>query len=182
MTVVTHLALFVPIASAVLVNYSVALAQVSPQVSSFRMSHEPERPHTEPDHSAPVPTPSVSEQIPHEHGHRTLELPPNAAVPTVDVIIHPDSVQGWNLELQVTNFTFAPERVNQSSVSSEGHAHLFIDDEKVARLYGNWYHLAPLPPGEYAVSIVLNTNMHEDLVHNGQVIRDVEILQVPSSP
>jgi hypothetical protein len=174
-----QLALFISVVSAVFgFHGSTVLAQVSPQSRPFTISHEHADPHPASDaHAHPA-----LESMPHGHSHGSLDIPANAPVPTVDLVIHPDAQQGWNLEVQVTNFAFAPERVNQSSVTTEGHAHLFINGEKITRLYGGWYYLAPLPPGEYEVSVVLNANTHEDLVHNGQVIRDVEILTVPPSP
>lgn len=172
-----QLALIAPVMTTAL-GSAIALAEPAPS-PSFTVAHES----SEPDSDAEQHSPSHSmDMAPHEHHHESMEIPDGVPVPSVDLIIHPDAVQGWNLEVQVTNFTFAPERVNASTLPTEGHAHLFINGEKITRLYGNWYYLNPLPPGTYDVSVVLNANTHEELVHNGQVIQDVEILQVPPSP
>ena len=114
-----------------------------------------------------------------EHSHGSMEIPAGQPVPTVDLIIHPDAQRGWNLEIQVTNFRFAPESVNLTSLPSEGHAHLYVNGVKLTRLYGNWYYLESLPPGEHDITVGLNANGHEDLLHNGQPIQDTERLIVP---
>ena len=92
--------------------------------------------------------------------------------------MHKDAVKGWNLEVKVTNFKFAPERINTDSSVNEGHAHLFVNGKKVTRLYGSWYYLDNLESGNNEVSVTLNTNNHEDLAKNGEVIKDTEIIQV----
>lgn len=114
------------------------------------------------------------------HNHGQLVVPANQSVPTVDLVIHPDAVQGWNLEIKTTNFQFAPERVNQVSTPMEGHAHLYINGKKITRLYGPWYYLEQLEPGRHEVQVSLNANGHEQLIHNNQPIMAQEILVVPS--
>lgn len=106
-----------------------------------------------------------------DHEHGMLEIPPRQPVPTVELVIHPDARRGWNLEIKVTNFTFAPERVNQASNFQEGHGHLYIDGVKITRLYGNWYYLESLAPGTHEVTVSLNANGHEALMHNGRPIQ-----------
>lgn len=116
-----------------------------------------------------------------DHAHGTLEIPPGQPVPTVNLVVHPDARRGWNLEVQLTNFAFAPERVNQISVPTEGHAHLYVDGSKIARLYGNWYYLESLPPGRHEITVSLNANGHEALTHNGQPIESTVAIDVPHS-
>lgn len=44
--------------------------------------------------------------------------------------------------------------------NGEGHAHIYIDDVKIGRVYGEWYHLATanlnLSPGSHVVRVDLN--------------------------
>ncbi len=114
----------------------------------------------------------------HHHHHGTLEVPDGQPIPTVDLIVYEDAVRGWNLEIRLSNFEFAPQNVNESSLTTEGHAHLYVNGEKVARLYGNWYHLEHLEPGRHEVTVSLNANGHETLVYNGEEIADTEIVEV----
>jgi uncharacterized Zn-binding protein involved in type VI secretion len=129
--------------------------------------------HTHADPSKPTQAPMHD---PSKHHHGGLEIPSGQAVPTVKLVVYPDAKQGWNLEVQVTNFSFAPDRVNTKSVPTEGHAHLYIDGKKITRLYGSWYYLASLPAGKHEVTVGLNANGHEALMHQGKPIAATTII------
>lgn len=113
------------------------------------------------------------------HSHGTLEVAAGQPVPTVDLIIHPDAQRGWNLEVQVEHFSFAPTTVNESNTQTEGHAHIYINGEKLTRLYGSWYYLESLPPGQHTITVSLNSNTHNTLTVQGQPIQDSEVIRVP---
>ncbi|WP_052128552.1 hypothetical protein [Neosynechococcus sphagnicola] len=115
------------------------------------------------------------------HAHQQLEIPPGQPVPTVQLIVHPDAIRGWNLEVKVTNFRFAPERVNAASIPTEGHVHLYIDGKKITRIYGSWFYLPSLEPGQHQIKVTLNANGHETLVHHHQPIETTVIIQVPTT-
>ncbi len=115
------------------------------------------------------------------HEHKTMQIPAGQPVPVVDLTVHPDAMKGWNLELKVSNFRFAPEKINTESNPTEGHAHLYVNGEKLTRVYGSWYYLSSLPPGQQKITVSLNANRHEDLVHNGKPIQDSEIISVPAT-
>jgi hypothetical protein len=114
-----------------------------------------------------------------DHHHQKMEIPAGQPVPSVDLIVHKDKKKGWNLEAKVTNFRFAPESINNKSLPGEGHAHLYINGQKITRLYSSWYYLENLKPGENKITVSLNANSHEQLVHNGKMITDTEIIDVP---
>jgi hypothetical protein len=113
-----------------------------------------------------------------EHQHGKMEVPQGTAVPTVDVVMHKDAKKGWNVQAKVTNFKFAPEKVNAAAEAGEGHAHLFVNGKKITRLYSSWYYLENLEPGENRVKVTLNANNHADWASNGKLIEDVEIVNV----
>lgn len=112
------------------------------------------------------------------HHHAPLEVPVGMPVPTLDLVVYEDPVNGWNLELQVSNFRFAPENVNGPSSTDEGHAHLYVNGEQMGRIYGPWHHIQSLPPGEHEIMVELNANGHEPLVYQGQAIADTEQITV----
>jgi hypothetical protein len=114
-----------------------------------------------------------------DHHHNTLEIPVGQPIPTVQLVVHPDAMQGWNLEIQTTHFRFAPELINQANQPGLGHAHLYINGEKQGRVYGPWLHLAQLPPGPNEITVSLNANGHEALTHNGQPIAATVVIEVP---
>jgi hypothetical protein len=118
---------------------------------------------------------------PREHQHSNLEIPPGQPVPTVSLMVHPDPMKGWNLEVKVTNFRFAPDRMNAKSSATEGHAHLYVNGKKVTRLYGSWYYLDSLPPGQNKITVSLNANGHEQLTYRNKPIEASATIQVPAS-
>ncbi|MGA1474568.1 MAG: hypothetical protein ACO4AI_05250 [Prochlorothrix sp.] len=112
------------------------------------------------------------------HGHRSIEVPADQPLPTVGLKVHRDPGQGWNLEVQLENFAFTPQNIGRSSLSTEGHAHLYVNGEKITRLYGTWHHLPSLPPGRHTIKVNLNTNDHEVLTHQGQEIAAIALIEV----
>lgn len=115
-----------------------------------------------------------------EDHHKMVNIPPDQPTPQVDLIVHSDARQGWNLELNLKNFKFTPEKVNQASHSyQEGHAHLYVNGKKITRIYSNWYHLPELQPGQNQISVTLTGNGHEMLMVEGKEIKDTEVINVP---
>lgn len=113
-----------------------------------------------------------------ETGEGTLEIPPGQPVPTVKLIVSKDRKKGWNLNIQTTNFTFAPENVNQPGNYREGHAHLYINGQKITRIYSDWYYLPALESGRDEITVSLNTNDHKTLTVRGKAISDTAIVEV----
>ncbi len=113
--------------------------------------------------------------------HGTLAIPPGQPVPTITLKVSADAMEGVNVQVQVTNFQFAPERVNTTSLTTEGHAHIYVDGKKVARLYGTWYHLTNLKPGQRKITVSLNANGHEQLTYEGKPIEASQVIQVPGT-
>jgi hypothetical protein len=103
------------------------------------------------------------------HSHGTLEVEKGAPVPQVKLEVSKDEKDGYNVHVIVANYTFTPEKVNAKPQANEGHAHVFVNGEKVYRLYGPWIHL----PGklfakqENEISVTLNANDHSEWTNNG---------------
>ena len=117
----------------------------------------------------------------HKHGEREIDVATFAAVPTVSLEVSRDAVAGWNLHVETSDFRFAPESVNEAPRPGEGHAHLYVDEKKVARLYGPWFHLGGLEPGPHQIKVQLNANDHSTLVFEGKPISSsVEVEQADS--
>ena len=113
------------------------------------------------------------------HGaHAALDLPADAAAPTLSAMLHKDPKSGWNLQLSVTNFAFAPQSASRDHVAGEGHAHVYVNGNKLARLYGPWMHLPALPTGEVELRVTLNANDHSPLVVGDQPMTRVVSITV----
>jgi hypothetical protein len=60
----------------------------------------------------------------------------------------------------------------------EGHAHLYIDNVKRARLYGTWFHLEDLEPGKHIIRVTLNANNHSALIAKQRLVEaSIRIIQ-----
>ncbi len=114
-----------------------------------------------------------------EHSHGTLAVLEGQPTPEVTLTVHDDALRGWNLEVELENFTLAPDEVNEASNTIEGHAHLYVNGVKITRLYGPWYYLESLPSGEQELRVELNANGHEVLTYDGEAIADTVIITVP---
>jgi hypothetical protein len=95
----------------------------------------------------------------HEMQHGLLEVPAVGA-PQVAITVEQDPVNGWNVTLSTNNFTFTPQMVNGENVDNTGHAHLYVEGVKIARLYGPHFHIPLLPVGDHEISVSLSSNDH----------------------
>lgn len=117
----------------------------------------------------------------HAHGHalKIQEIAEGLPVPTVAIEVLKDPKSGWNLRVETTNFRLAPENVSTEDVDGEGHLHLYINGEKITRLYSHRYHIGELEPGEHDIEVVLNSNTHGFLAIDGEPISASRTIHVP---
>ncbi|MXZ97484.1 MAG: hypothetical protein F4017_06780 [Acidimicrobiaceae bacterium] len=114
----------------------------------------------------------------HDHGG-SIEVAEGVPVPTIEIEVTEDPVEGWNLRVLTTDFRIAPENVSTAHVDGEGHMHLYIDGEKVSRLYGEWHHIGPLAPGEHEVRVELSANDHSAMAVDGDIIDATAVIVAP---
>ncbi|MEQ9488631.1 MAG: hypothetical protein RIM72_06525 [Alphaproteobacteria bacterium] len=95
----------------------------------------------------------------HDHAEM-LVLDAAAAPPTLTLDVVEDPMSGWNLNIRTANFRFAPEHASSAHIAGEGHAHVYVNGVKIARLYGPWMHIGALDPGENVIMVTLNSNDH----------------------
>ena len=115
---------------------------------------------------------STSDHEPYESRNVKLE---NA--PTLNVSVTEDPSAGWNLILQTTNFEYDTAFVSRNHSPGKGHAHLYVDDEILTRLYGPAYHLGSLSEGNHSIRIVLSDNAHNEYAVNNTPIAFEFVLQ-----
>jgi len=107
------------------------------------------------------------------HDHSELLEMTNGPAPFVDLQVMSLADGGYNVRIQTLNFTFAPQKAGMEPVTGEGHAYLYIDGEKIARIYGEWYHLESLPDDAEMLSVSLYANNHQTLSIDGKAITDM---------
>ncbi len=113
------------------------------------------------------PLPAVDHSL-----HPLVEHPASEPVPFVRVHMQADSMDGFNLYLETRNFRFAPELVDTVNVTNAGHAHLYLNGEKVARMYSPWHHVSAksLRDGINRLEVELSANDHSTWAVAGQPI------------
>jgi len=118
--------------------------------------------------------PAFAESKHGDHGHhmhdKALHLTAGPNAPSVKATIKADLVGGYNLHIMVTNFRFAPENASGIHVDGEGHGHIYVNGKKIARLYGEWFHIASLPKTGADVKVTLNANDHRDIFVDGKMV------------
>ena len=113
---------------------------------------------------------SMSGQKSGEHSHGMLAVDDWSIKPTIIASIQKDPVGGWNLNLQTTNFTYNAAAAGLKNKQGEGHAHVYVNGMKLARIYGDWFHIGSLPQGHNMILVTLNANDHSSLTHNGAIL------------
>lgn len=114
--------------------------------------------------------------VTHRHhnssGDTMREAPADMAV---RLKVVPDAEGGYNLNILPQGFRFSPENTGRASDASEGHAHLYLNGKKTARIYGPWFHVPPewLRPGTNEIRVTLNDNRHTDWSRDGAGIAAV---------
>jgi len=118
---------------------------------------------------------------PHMHGD-LYEVPADQA-PKVELVVSEDAKSGYNIKIITANFTFAPEKVNGENVVGEGHAHLYVDGQKIGRVYGEYYHYNGTFEGTKTFRVTLNANDHSDYAIDGNLVEaTVDVTHDSSNP
>ena len=115
----------------------------------------------------------------HMHAEEGTVEPPDGM--SVEVYAEADAHGGdaFNVRIDAAGFAFAPRSVNGDHVSGEGHAHIYVDGEKIGRVYGPWFFLGGLTAGEHEVRVTLSSNTHEPYARNGEPIAASTTVTVP---
>ena len=117
-----------------------------------------------------------------DHGsmdHSPVDLPADGTAPTLAITLHQDAMSGLNPEIQTTNFTFTPQTVNAANTPNSGHAHVYANGKKLARVYGNWFHITGLPSGDHTIKVELNANSHGVYMVDGKPVAVEQTVTIP---
>ena len=118
-----------------------------------------------------VPYSLIAEGTGHHHHHAKIDVSDMENIPEIELLqVNEDEMSGWNLYIKTKNFEFRPDKVNSDHQHGQGHAHLYINGEKIARLYGQWFHIAKLESSRPQITVTLNTNNHGSYSVNGTEI------------
>jgi hypothetical protein len=115
------------------------------------------------------------------HDHPLFAVAENLPVPSVTHLMFPDVMGGFNIQILVRNFEFTPTAINREPKYNSGHAHVYVNGVKYARVYSTWFHLptSALKPGENFVKVTLNANNHSEWAKDGKTISSVVKIVIP---
>ncbi|MEO1561863.1 MAG: hypothetical protein AAFR98_00370 [Pseudomonadota bacterium] len=114
----------------------------------------------------------------HDMSEMRMDVPLENA-PTIELEVSQDAGSGWNVFVQTTNFLFVPENVRGALVANEGHGHVYLNGEKLQRLYGPYFHIDPQEPGTHQLTVTLNAHNHAVFSVNGEVVQATAELVQP---
>jgi hypothetical protein len=116
-----------------------------------------------------------------EHGHNggAAETLVSEAPVGVSITAEVDARGAVDVGIDVEGMRFAPELVDQAHTVGVGHAHIYVDGEKLGRVFESSYRIENLPPGDHEIRVSLNTNDHRELVYDGRVAEDTVTVTVP---
>ncbi len=119
-----------------------------------------------------------------DHAHLPIEVPARAPLPGLSLKLSRDAIDGFNLQVLIENFTLGAPPVAKSLAELTGlardadsgfmlgHGHLYINGQKLQRLYGTRVHL-PLAlffGGVNQVTVTLNNHGHRYWAIDGRQI------------
>ncbi len=116
---------------------------------------------------------------PDNGGQLELAGYPKSELPSVWMEITPDPIEGYNILFNTINFKFTPEHINMDHVMGEGFINLYVNGEKVSRVYSDIFHVDLKNAGTYEIVATLNSNSQSEYCIRGVPISAKEKIIVP---
>jgi len=89
------------------------------------------------------------------------------------------AIDGQTLRVTTENFTMVRTEDMADHVPGEGHAHLYLNGLKLARLYDSAFEIGDLPSGDYTLRVSLNTHDHRPYLSGSTPVSETLTLTVP---
>ncbi len=92
-----------------------------------------------------------------------------------------DELGGVGVQIETEGWRWTPENTNGDYEPGAGHAHIYVDGEKVSRVYGASHYLSGLAPGERDIRVALNSNDHRELTVKGETVEATAVVTIPKT-
>ncbi|MEO0493011.1 MAG: hypothetical protein AAF081_06315 [Actinomycetota bacterium] len=116
-----------------------------------------------------------------EHNHGDADqVTWEGAAPELTVEVVEDPKSGYNALITVDGMTLSADNVNGANVAGEGHLHIYVNGQKLGRLYGPATHIPILPQGEVEITVGAFANDHRTYVLDGEPIEASTTITVES--
>ena len=91
--------------------------------------------------------------------------------PTIELAREPEvSKNGFSVDIVTENFEFVRINDTEDHVDGQGHAHIYLNGVKLGRLYKNRFDIGTLSPGNYVLTVALNSNDHRPYMVDGKAV------------
>ena len=121
---------------------------------------------------------------PHDHGEHdhgdSAEVEWEGDAPELAIEVVEDPMSGYNAFITVDGMTLSAENVNCENVAGEGHLHIYVNGQKLGRLYGTATHIPVLPDGDVEITVGAFANDHSVYVLDGDPIEASTTIAVAS--
>lgn len=117
--------------------------------------------------------------------HPSQPIPEQAMVPSISFKLMPDMMDGYNLILKTNHFNILPPLMGEADLLEkngaqilQGHAHLYINGEKMMRLYGENIHIPAnwINRGINSITVSVNNHMHGTFTQEDREIQSTLII------
>lgn len=116
-----------------------------------------------------------------DHGSMSHEAMESQTPVGLQVSAEADASGGVAVTIETENWRWAPENVDRQHRDGEGHAHIYVDGEKIGRAYGPSYYITGLEPGQHDIRVTLNANSHNNLLVDGELVEAMTTITAPES-
>ena len=84
--------------------------------------------------------------------------------PLINLEIIKDKVDGYNLYIDLENFTLNPSQIGIENQPNMGYLQLFVNDIKITRVYSNWVHVPQrfFNLKDNFIKITFNSNLYDE--------------------
>ena len=125
-----------------------------------------------------IVVPAQADEVGADPNAATVEAPSGSDL-AFQVVEDPKA--GWNILVQSTGLTLSGENASGTHVQGEGHLKLFANDEVIARIYGDAYHVGSLSEGTQQLRLAAYTNDHRPYVSGGLPLDDEQSVSVSAA-
>ncbi|AUM14274.1 hypothetical protein [Ketobacter alkanivorans] len=118
--------------------------------------------------------------MPMEHEHKMVQMPTAALEPKLYIQLNQDEKSGFNLVINTENFQLEPPEEGDNAPDNllEGHAHIYINGEKIYRAYGRYTHLpgSLFKPGVNQIMVSLNDHDHNTWSRGARMVMSTLVI------
>jgi hypothetical protein len=118
----------------------------------------------------------------HSDGAITIHEVEQDVAPKANLEVEKDPTGGFNVHVVTSNFVWRPEKASKEHVLGEGHAHVYLDGQKIMRIYNEWFHLNTYQfsshSGEQILSVEFVGNDHAPYTTQGVPVGSERVISV----